>query len=815
MLKNYLVVAFRTLFRWQKGKPPLFTLINLTGLAIGLCAVFLIASYVRYELSYDAFFPNADNIYRLAVEKTEEGATTFHSAKTYPGLGDLLVSEVPEVSGFVRILDEQCLFHEKEADIKFNRQRTFWADGSFPEVFGLEFVVEGDVGLLYEPYHAIASRSAAERFFGTDWSGDKTPIGKTIYLNNIPFVLQGVFEDLPPNAHMNVDFVVAYETLVVLVGPDIGTALPPGWQVNYTYLTLTPGADPARVEPLVNSVIHSRIPADRLDGAQLHFELQPIQAIHLNSHLTDELNPNGNKLFILALIIAAGLILVMAWINFINLTTVRSLDRAKEVGVRKALGAGRKQLAAQFVGETMVASLLAALLAFVLIVVLYGPFRDITQITPMLFSAEQRVVWGVFLGLVVLGGLLSSLYPALVLSAFQPVQVLKGRLSRVPGRGYLRQGLIVFQFVAAIVLLSCTGAVYFQIDFMREQDLGMEAEQVLVLHSPRSMIGVANRAQVFEEFRQRVLPHASITSVGSSGCIPGQEFLYHREGIHVVGTDQGLRTSFDVASVDEGYLPTLEVGFLAGRNFVEEETEQDKVIANAEAVRALGFATPVEAVGARLMMQDTERQIIGVVEDTHYEGLHKEVRPLLLLYGHDYEFGFFEAKIGGGSVQDAVAHVQAQWDAVYPNDPFDYFFLDRFFDAQYQQDRTFGKIFGAFSVLAIFVAMLGLFGLVTFTTYQKTKEIGVRKVLGAGLGDIVGLVTRQFFVLILVAALLALPLAHVVVQRWLSAFAYRVPVAWWWYAVPVLAILGLALLAVSRQSLKAALSNPVDAIREE
>ena len=816
MLRNYLVVTLRNLFGVRTGRPARFAVINLAGLAIGLAAVFLITAYVAYVLSYDAFFPNADGLVRVAVRKTEAGETTFHSAKTYPGIGDLLVRETAEVTGYVRILDEECMFHEKETDRKFNRQRTFWADGGFPEVFGLTFVEEGDVRLLYEPNHAVVSRSAAERFFGTDWRGDRSPVGKTVYLNeHIPFTIQGVFEDLPPNSHMKVDFVVSYETLVVLVGPDIGSAMPPGWNVNYTYLTLAPGADAARVEPLVNEVLQRRIPAERLDGARLHFALQPVQDIYLTSHLIDELNPNGNRWFVVALVLAAALILVVAWINFINLTTVRSLDRAREVGVRKALGAERRQLAAQFVLETMVAGLTAAMLAVGLVAASYGAFQRVAGIDVALFSAANLPVWALFAALVVGGGLAAGVYPALVLSSFEPVRVLKGKSGGVPGGVWFRQSLIVFQFVAAIVLLCCTGAVYYQVDYMRGQDLGMNPDQVFVMHSPRSMIGNSQRASVFESFRERILRHPQIVSVGSSGAIPGKEFLYHREGIHAAGSEQGRHVSFDVASVDDGYLPTLEVTFLAGRNFERGEADEHRVIANEAAIRALGFAVPADAIDAVIVMGDVHRRIAGVVEDVHYEGLQKEIRPLLLTYGHDYEFGFFEAKLAGGDVRAAVEAIEAAWERTYPNDPFDYFFLDAFFDAQYEHDRRFGAIFGLFSLLAIFVAMLGLFGLVSFTTYQRSREIGIRKVMGAGVADIVGLVTRRFFALILVASVVALPLAYLAVRAWLDTFAYRVEAAWWWYAVPVLVIHAVALLAVGRQSLSAALANPVDAIREE
>lgn len=815
MLKNYLAIALRNLFRFRKGRPPLFTIINLTGLAIGMCAVFLIATYVHYVLSYDTFFPNAALLHRIAVEKLEEGTTTFHSAKSAPGLGAVLMAEVPGITGFVRILDEECMFHEKETDRKFNRQRTFWADESFPEIFGLTFIETGDVSLLAEPNHAIVSRSAAERFFGTDWSGDQTPIGRTVYLNeHIPFTIQGVFEDLPANSHMRVDFVVSYETLVVLVGPHIDTGMPPGWNAVYTYVTLAPGADAANVEADINRVLRDRIPAERLEGAVLDFQLQPVRDIYLHSDLTDELNPNSDRWFVVAMILAAVLILVVAWINFINLTTVRSLDRAREVGVRKALGAVRNQLATQFLLEALLAGTLAALLAVVLIVSFYGPFRTMTGIERDLFSAALLPVWVGFVGVVLLGGLVSSIYPAFVLSSFDLVRVLRGRNPGTRGTGYFRQGLIVFQFTAAIVLLACTGAVYFQVEYMRSRDPGMNADQVLVMHSPRSMIGSSRRVSVFEGFRASILRDASVVSVGSSGCIPGEEFLYHREGIHEVTSEAGKQVTFDVASVDEGYLPTLEVDFLAGRNFTRDDAD-DVVIANVTAARALGFDTPADAIDAVIRMGSEERRIVGVVEDTHYAGLRKAVRPLLLTYGHDYEFGFFEARLAGGRLQEAVDRIEAAWQQTYPNDPFDAFFLDHFFDAQYHDDRRFGYLFGVFTLLAIFVALLGLFGLITFTTYQKTREIGIRKVLGARPAAIVGLITRKYVVLILIASVIALPLAHVAIRAWLDSFAYRVAVEWWWYVVPVPVTNGLALLAASRQSLRAAYANPVDAIKEE
>lgn len=818
MFKNYLLTALRSYNPMkQTGMRSFFAYINLLGLIIGLAAFLVIAHLVRYELSYDRFYPDAKNIYRVVVDKTENGETTMASAKTYPGIAGFLKNEIPEVQSVARVLKEECMLHYKETDIKFNRQLTFWAEKSFLSMFGLEFLAKGDTSTMDKPFNCVLSESTAELFFGKSWRNN-SPIGKTIHLNeSLPFLIQGVYRDLPPNSHMGVDIIVSYVSLITLVGKGFENGMPPFGNYNYTYVLAKPGVSAERLDQLTQAALNNKIPASATSQAKYHFSLQPLTSIHLNSNLADELKPGGNKTFVVALSVSAVLILLVAWINFINLATARALNRAKEVGIRKTLGSTKWQLASQFVCEAMLASVLAAIGAVALVYFVSGWIENMAGVTDSVFSWKGTAFysWLLFISIMLAGGLVSSIYPALILSSFRPVEVLKGKMHGVKGKGLLRKGLIAFQFFFAVFLLTCTGAIYYQVNYMREQSLGLNTSQVLVLHSPRSMIGSDKRVGRFKTFRQRVMQYPAVQKVASSGNIPGNDFLIHWEGIRQLEKDDGKHLTYDVARVDEGYIPTLEFKLLAGENFNEQSEGKNQIIINETARKVLGFPGNAEAIGKPLRRNDGEFEIRAVVADAHYQGLQKPIQPLLLLYGHDYEFGFFSIKTGTDNIRQTLAAVQKHWEEIYPNDPFDYFFLDSFFDEQYKSDIRFGKVFGLFSSLAIFIACLGLIGLVAYTIYQKTKEIGIRKVLGAGLGSIIGLVSSQFVKPILVACLVAIPFSRYIISKWLDGFAYRFRFSWWMYLVPLVVICLIAFLSISIQTMKAAVTNPVDALREE
>ncbi|HEX6848467.1 MAG TPA: ABC transporter permease [Chitinophagaceae bacterium] len=813
MIKNYIKIAWRNLKRKKAS-----AMINLTGLAIGLAAFLLIVYFVRYELSYDSFLPDADRIYRVTVRQEENNQTGMHSARTYAAVSPVLKAELPEVETAVRILAEECLLNYKPANTKFNNQKTYWADADFHKLFGLSFVTKGNLEMLAHPNHAIMSLSAAKRFFGNDWSGDRSPIGKTIWLNEgVSFMLQGVYNDLPRNSHMAADFIVSYSTLTSLIGPVMENAMPPTGNFDYNYIRLQAGVDPAKAAAAINRVLLNKIPDAPKQSINFHFDLQPVQSIHLTSNLADELRPNGNQIFVYALMVAALLILVIAWVNFINLSTARAMDRAREVGVRKTIGAEQKQLIAQFITEGFLYGIISAVISVLIVLAVIKPFQNIIGIHTPLFALSNLKLWTFFALVVLAGSLLSSIYPAFVLSSFRPVKVLKGKLNAVSGgSGLFRKSLITLQFFTAILLLCGTGAIYFQVNYMKEQPLGMDTGAVLVIHTPRSKIGSKGRIDFFKTFRTEALKDPAVKTVGSSGCLPGKEFLNHMEDVRQAGVETGKNISYDYASVDEGYLPVLGATILAGRNFSENRPEENSILINEKSVATLGFKNAADAINKRIKIKGgKEKEIIGVARDVHYKGLQNAVSPLLLNYGHDYEFGFFSVKINTAGMQGTIKRLQRVWNEIYPNDPFDTFFLDSFFNDQYNNELAFGRMFSAFAILGVFIACMGLFGLVSFTASQKQKEIAVRKILGAGITRIFMLVTGQYFKYILIALILAVPFSHYLISYWLSDFAYHFKVSWWMYLLPVILIGLVALIAVSGLSLKAALANPVRSLRTE
>jgi len=816
MIGTYFKIAVRKLYHHGRDRSSIYSWINILGLTIGLSAFLLIARVVHYELSYDRFYPRHDRISRLTVERLESGEITLQSAKTYAGIGEILVNEVPEVRDYVRILSEECMFTYEPEEIIINRQPTFWADGNIIDFFGLKMLSRGQLDLLYTPNQAIISKSAAKRFFGIDWKYGTDPIGKTLLLNGgVPFMIQGVFDDLPENLHMKVDFIVSYSTLMALLGDFMNTTMPPQSNFVYTYLLSANGVDVKQLEPIVNEVI-ARHTGELHDQVKYRFYLQPVTSIHLYSHFSDELISNGNHLFVLALSLAAFLIIIVAWINFINLTVARAINRTREVGIRKTLGAGKSQLVIQFILETFFSGSVALILAMAVVTVTEVFFNRITGIATHLFRIESWPVWIIFLGTFLAGTFLASIYPAMILSSIHPIRVLRGHHYTIRGNRYLQQGLVLFQFFVAMLLVAGTGAVYYQVESMRKQPLGVVMDQVLVLHSPRSMIGNPDRALYFRQFRDILEPEPQIERIASGGCLPGEPFLYHAGDIHAEGFNTEINWSFDIASVDERYLLILDMQLLAGRNFEDQPGEENRVILNETGTRALGFHDPGEAVGQFIRInQGTPQEVIGVVKDVHFEGLHTTIKPLLLKYGHDYEFGFFLAKVNTENLPRTLEKIENQWRMTYPKDPLEFFFLDQFFDRQYTNEQSFGQIFGTFSLLAIFISAIGLFGLISFTTYQKSKEIGIRKVMGATVVSIINLLTGNILKLILLAGLISMPLAYWIIGQWLDTFAYRFEPALWMYLIPLCLILVTSLLAVISQTLNSALSNPVDAIANE
>ncbi len=819
MITHFLTITLRTFYKRTKGSGAgiLFTYVNVFGLTLGLAAFLVIMHVVLYQLSFDKFFSGSKDTYRIAVKKTEQGNVVMESARSYPGLAPLLKNEIPAIELTTRIYKEECMLHYRERDVKFNRQYTFWADRNFASIFNLEFIREGDLTQLDKPWGAIISESGARRFFGDDWEGEHDPIGKTIWLNeSLGFTIQGVYRDLPPNSHMKVDFVVSWVTLVSLAGPIFENSLPPDWNASYVYIKLAEGTSAAEVEALAAQVLKDRIPELVTRDVAYQFYLQPVRSIHLGSDIADEIQPNGSKTFVISMAVAALLVLVISWINFINLLAVRSMERAKEVGIRKAIGSTRMQLVIQFLSEAFVSCAVAGILAVAIVYFFGDQLRDVTQIPYDLFSADaqgQRTLF-YFTVVVLLGTVIASAYPALRLSSLATTEVIKGRVGDKPGGSLSRKSMIAFQFFCSVFLLTSTVAIWRQVNFMRSQALGMNPDQVVVLHSPRSLIGNDKRVQIFNTFRDKLLTLPGVEVVGASACIPGSQFLVRNDHVHAQGSESGKNVTFDIAFVEEGYLPALGIRFIEGENFTDRPGEENKIIINATAAKSLGF-DPGQAVGKAVVFGAHTREVAGVIEDTHYEGLQKPVNPLILCYGHNYEFGFFSVKVSSRNMQQMVSGIGDVWKELYPRDPYDYFFLDAFFDEQYTNDEAFGKLFAMFSGLGISIACLGLVGLVAYTTFRKTREIGIRKVLGADVLNVLSLLAKEFSLPVLVACIIAIPITQYVVHRWLENFAFQTAFPFWIHIASTLVVITLASLAIAWQSLKAAFANPVNALKEQ
>lgn len=800
MLKNYLKISIRSLL-----KNRICSIINISGLAVGLAAFLLILQYVRFERSYENFHTKADNIYRVTLDLYNGSEFIVTDCETYPLVGPLLKGTMPEVVGFVRMMGADGIHEIKVGEQNFLEEKIYSADSSVFNIFSLQMLEGDSMYALSNPFQAIITESLAKKYFGrTDVTGE------TFQLNNILFHITGVFADLPPNTHLKFNMLLSHVT----VNKIYNWYEEDSWNGNneYTYLLMAPGTDLNRFNRKLTDFsisMKEKLGEDRLTA-------EPIKKIHLYSTKSFEPEPPGNAQSVYFLLIIAIAILVIAWVNYINLSTARALERAREVGIRKIMGSGRTQLIFQFLSESFIVNFLAAGLAFTLFLLAFPYFRDITgQPLPSPISSEPNF-WYQFLGILATGSLLSGSYPTLVLSSFHPVAVLKGKLRSSSHGQWLRKGLVVFQFSATAVLLISMVTVYLQINHLRSTDLGMQIDQTLVVRAPR--IDSTYRSG-FQAFKTGLLQRPEIQSVARSEAVPGLSLndLSTTDNIKRIGYESQTGSyNYYHYNVDADFIPTLKMSLLAGRNFEEGKPNEDQVIINEEAVHRLGFANASEALGSKISFQTRwpggPSTIIGVLHN-YYQRSPKEAHiPMIFYYKEDASF--FSLRFKTQKVKETLADVKAVWNQAFPNSVFQYFFLDQKYNQQYQADARFGEVIALFSGLAIFIACLGLLGLSSYIIVQRTKEIGIRKVLGASGLQIVRLLSQDFIKVIVIASLIAVPIAWYTMESWLSNYTVRITQSVYVFAFPVITILIVALVIVSLQTFKVAQSNPVDALRD-
>lgn len=795
MLTNYLKVAVRNLRR-HKG----YTFINVTGLAVGMTCCLLIMLFVRDEISYDRFHENADRTYRVVSDWGN-----FSIPSTNPPVIVRMRTDFPEITfGLLQPFDALMEYE----DVQFKEDRIYFANPEVFEVFSMD-LVRGDVEtVLAEPFKVVLTEETAQKYFG-----EANPVGETLLVDNqFEVEVTGVIKAMPENSHFRFDFLASWATLEAVFNFSEST----NWGNNsyYTYLLLPEGYAPETFEEQLPDFIE-RHAGEHWNGAEL--SLQALTDIHLHSHHNMELEPNSNVAYVYIFSIIAAFILLVACVNFMNLATARSAERAKEVGVRKAVGAQRGQLVQQFLAESVLMAFCALVLSVALTALALPAFRALSGKAIALSVLDDGFTLMAFFSITMLVGVLAGSYPAFVLSAFRPVLVLKGAFQG-NGRGaLLRKGLVVFQFAISVCLIVGTLVVYNQLEYLQTANLGFDKEQVVVVPLPESEAILDQ----YVSFKETLLQQAGFMHVGiASEGLPSELLNGHRTRLDGLEDEESVVHTRTVA-VGHGFFEALGVEMEAGRSFsLDYPTDSAAFILNAAAAQLLQETAPDRiasldaAVGQTIRLGGQPGQLIGITEDFNMSSLHEEIEPIIFFFRPRW-YDNLLFRVQPGQYTQAMANLENTWQQFYPEWPFEYRFADQAFDAQYRVEERLGQIFSIFSLLAIFIACLGLFGLASFTAEQRTKEIGVRKVLGASVGGIVVLLSKDFARLVGIAFVVAVPVAYLAMDRWLNDFAYRIDIGINTFVVAGILALVIAVLTVSYQSIKSALANPVKSLRYE
>ncbi|GAB3175616.1 ABC transporter permease [Telluribacter humicola] len=791
MLKNYLKIAWRNLL-----KNKVYSFINIMGLTVGMSACFLIFMYVNFELSYDAFHSRADRIYRLVTD-IKTPSETINTSVTSWAFAPAIKADLPEVEAFARVSSESLLV--RKGDVKFQEENSAYADSALFQVFDFELIKGDPKTALKDQLSIVLSEKAAVKYFGKE-----DPLGQTLLLTGDGLVatVTGVMKDIPENSQVKADLFVSMPTFTQRFAKGIDDQ----WG-NFgatTYLLLKPGTTGSALEKKLPAFLENRAGKLMKDN-KMHYTLflEPLRDIYL--HSTRDSQGNANNVYIFSVV--AIFILLIACINFINLTTARSAERAKEVGVRKVVGAPRTLLARQFLAESILLCMIAFVLSILvsaLLIPLFNTLAGKTISTGILASGWYILT--LFVAAIGIG-LLAGIYPALVLSSFEPVVVLKGRFATSTRGILLRKGLVAVQFAISIVLIIATLVVYTQMSYMRDRDLGFSKEQMLIVNSQGD--------PAKNSFKESIANIPGVMSTALSSSVPGSGNPGAYSEIENKSGDLQI-ANLDLYFVDFDYIPHFNLKMAAGRPFLKEfgtDTTQAMVM-NEAAIKLFGYSTPEEAIGRRFKQWGREGKIVGVIKDFHFRSLQEKIKPLTMRIEPGGS-SLVSVKVAGGNIPETIKAIEAKWNQLVPNRPFSYYFMDEFFDRQYRSEERFEKLFFYFAILAIFISCLGLLGLASYSTMQRTKEIGVRKVMGASVGSIVGLLSKDFLKLVLIAFVIASPIAWYFMSEWLQNFEYRTDIQWWVFLAAAVMAVTIAFATVSFQSIKAALMNPVKSLRSE
>lgn len=818
MLKNYLKIALRNIRR-HKG----YSFINIAGLAIGMAVCILILMFVRDELSYDTHHEHKDRIYRIERQWfAADGSVRGELCSVAPSFVPLLEEEFPEMEHVVRMFgsgDTLITFGENN----FVEERLYFAEHDIFDVFTVPVIEGNPQTALKNPNSIVLSESMVRKYFE-----DEDPMGKVMKVGSSreDYQVTGVMKDVPENSHLHFDFLGSYITLkgrytYYRDGSDYffgSTNFTDN--VTYTYMRLARDADSREVAARIPGFIDRHLPTYESESGDIIYPsqrnnliLRKITDIHLHSHTHNELEPNSDIRYVTLFTLIAVFILIIACINFMNLSTARAVKRAREVGLRKVVGANRKLLTIQFLGESLLIALLAMALALALVSILLPYFSAFSGHELSLGLLTNAAGFLILAGVFLISGVAAGLYPAVYLSAYKPAIILRGELTRGTRGALMRKVMVVFQFAISAALVISVSVVFKQMRFLQNANLGFQRENIVLIPSNSVVL------QNWREIKNELLKNPRILAATLSKRAPSGRLL-DAPGFHTEINGEMVDGSFYMPHnrVEYDFFKTYGMKIVAGRDFsIDYPTDENEAfILNETAVRRLGLKSPEEAVGLPMQTRapNLSGRVIGVVADFNYESMHHEIVPMLT-YIRLGQTNTVSLRIAAGNIQETIAYVQGIWDRFHPGYPVSYTFLDDRLNALYRNEARMMEMFGYFSMLAIFIACLGLFGLASFTTEQRTKEIGVRKVLGATVSKIIILLSREFAKWVLVANIIAWPIAYFAMDKWLDNFAYRVNIGWMAFLLTGVLTSMIALLTVSYQSVKAALANPADSLRYE
>jgi len=804
MFKNYFKTAIRNLLRY-KG----FAFINILSLTIGIIGCLVIGLFVWDEKQFDKSIPNAENIYRIYEERIDNSGTTFN-APVPPAYTSFLQRQFPEVDTTTRIMmfGDKYLF--ESGDKQAYEEKGWFVDASFPYFFSLKFIKGDPATALTTPASIVLTEELAKKYFGTE-----NPVGKSVFLNKDTLQVTGVLATLPSHFHLDFRYLIPVSVLNI----PAARMEKWGWHQFYSYIRLKPGTSPVQVQDKFQAHICKEIlPKESEDGTVYMPKFQPLRDVHLNS--SDFVYDNavrGNETYVKALTIIALFVLAIACFNFINLATARSLRRAKEIGVRKVVGADRKQLIFQFIGETILLSLFSMVLAMIATLFIIPLLNEFTG-----KSISFNPITNPLLGLLMLAagvfiGMLAGIYPALVLSGFQPIKVLKN-MKLTSNRSWLRPALVVVQFSLSVLLIVCTLIVYRQTKYLNNKDLGFTKEQVMYFNVQGDV------TQKLDAFKDELRQSPNVVAITSGYGMPGDAFA--GESVKIPTKDGEKQVAVSQFIGDHDYLKTLGLRLIAGRDFSRDRSTdvREAFIINETAAKTFGFNTPEAALGQEIRWDEWQPldstqpvkrgKVIGVVKDFHYKSLHEKVTASVIqLYPQVTQT--VAVKLRGRDMASNIAYVSGVWSRYAPGFPLDYKFVDETYSKMYSSEEKLSSLLWIFAIMAIVVGCMGLFGLAAFSAEQRTKEFGIRKVLGANVLNIMGLLSKNFLVLVVIAAVIAFPVAWWAMNNWLDDFPYRVAISWWIFGIAIVAALLIALITVSFQSIKVATANPVKSLRTE